>query len=1099
MISRASQLAAGCWHDYSRSRSSTRPARWTPRRLLLVNIHNYTAQELLFSPQGWLLLRGANGSGKSTALEASLPFVLDADLQRFAAASGASRSWRTALLPNQEIRHRTGHVAIEWEGPDGSWLTTGATLDAQVGKAEVEHFHWLTTQRVGVSYLRTYLDSKCAHADSLLLVDGEGQPLRIKDIKDLRDDGRMLAQTAKRDEWHGHINRHMFGFADEEDLRRHLRTLHTVRNISRAVEDNNPDSFSRRLLDGLPELDAATLADVRDALEGVRRYADDLASARAAAERLTEIRGAYGEYVARVVRWRSDRLLDARDLAVSTKQHRDRLAGEHVGARTDVERLAEDGKDAENAARGARAAHEELKHSDEAEPVRRLTRARIQASGSEQEAADSGRRARDDAAESDRAVTVRDDLEAALTETLDAQQAATAAAGLHLREAGGPPIEWLGAISAAIGARRLAVDEQARLRRDEATARRERDRSELAAESARAERDKRQFARDQAEEVSASERDGLVSGLAAWAARPPLNLPADRARTLVEEHLNGGPDQLEAKLRERTGDVERELGTLGSQRDELSKAAERLEHQLELARTATDPPVELPAWLGEDDREPLWRVAEFAEQLDDAARDELESALEASGLLFATLGAVRTGTATLRSQPASVVVPGRTVADTLVVGGPNAAEWHAVLSQIPLGPSTDGRLSIQRSSWTAGPLTVTPGARPARLIGHAARERARQDRIAALERELAELAVERERLAALLAVAGELRAALEQQRQLRPSDAAFRTAVQAAVSAEAVLVAVTAQAVKAEETARLVGEALTDAVAACTAHAADHALAGDLDTVRDRLDGADEQVRAARQHEARIDGNDGLRARHAAAAETTTRWAARAAESRDESATATAKASTDGTILAELEASIGEAAAAFDARLKALEDTWKAAEAEVKRLAAKGVEATERAAGLRVELETADRDLERHQAACARALQDFHALDDEGILAAITDRVHAVALAIPDGRDNGVLEGVDVDALLTDIAAGSSRFPAADPTRSRQRVEELVRSAQAHTAVTHTTVLGDVLWVFRPDAEGGTSLRRLHAVRSLTETATKSCSMRASAGSSRTT
>lgn len=61
----------------------------------IVNIYQY-GNEFLYFAGGRLLLRGVNGSGKSTAMNRLLPFLLDAHTPRIDAAgeqSGALRSW----------------------------------------------------------------------------------------------------------------------------------------------------------------------------------------------------------------------------------------------------------------------------------------------------------------------------------------------------------------------------------------------------------------------------------------------------------------------------------------------------------------------------------------------------------------------------------------------------------------------------------------------------------------------------------------------------------------------------------------------------------------------------------------------------------------------------------------------------------------------------------------------------------------------------------------------------------------------------------------------------------------------------------------------
>jgi len=75
--------------------ASDRPERWTLSRAGIINVYQYGDETLKFGG-GRLLLRGVNGSGKSTAMNMLLPFLLDADTRRIDAAgeqSGVLRAW----------------------------------------------------------------------------------------------------------------------------------------------------------------------------------------------------------------------------------------------------------------------------------------------------------------------------------------------------------------------------------------------------------------------------------------------------------------------------------------------------------------------------------------------------------------------------------------------------------------------------------------------------------------------------------------------------------------------------------------------------------------------------------------------------------------------------------------------------------------------------------------------------------------------------------------------------------------------------------------------------------------------------------------------
>lgn len=64
--------------------------RWVLERAGITNVYQY-GEEVLHLGGGRLLLRGVNGSGKSTAMNMLLPFLLDADTRRIRARPGGHR------------------------------------------------------------------------------------------------------------------------------------------------------------------------------------------------------------------------------------------------------------------------------------------------------------------------------------------------------------------------------------------------------------------------------------------------------------------------------------------------------------------------------------------------------------------------------------------------------------------------------------------------------------------------------------------------------------------------------------------------------------------------------------------------------------------------------------------------------------------------------------------------------------------------------------------------------------------------------------------------------------------------------------------------
>ncbi|MFY9807243.1 MAG: hypothetical protein WAK86_08240, partial [Pseudonocardiaceae bacterium] len=96
------------------------PARWRPSRAGIVNVYQYEDATLHFAG-GRLLLRGVNGSGKSTAMNMLLPFLLEADTRRIDAAgeqTGVLKSWM--LADNDETQRTAGSTTLKANVPRGT-------------------------------------------------------------------------------------------------------------------------------------------------------------------------------------------------------------------------------------------------------------------------------------------------------------------------------------------------------------------------------------------------------------------------------------------------------------------------------------------------------------------------------------------------------------------------------------------------------------------------------------------------------------------------------------------------------------------------------------------------------------------------------------------------------------------------------------------------------------------------------------------------------------------------------------------------------------------------------------------------------------------
>ena len=124
--------------------------RWTLKRAGILNVYQYGDETIHFAG-GRLLLRGVNGSGKSTAMNMLLPYLSDGDARKIDAAgeqAGVLKSW---MLAGREDPQPIGYLWIEFESGEGH-LTCGSGIKANRASDSVTTWWWLTSKRVGIDF-----------------------------------------------------------------------------------------------------------------------------------------------------------------------------------------------------------------------------------------------------------------------------------------------------------------------------------------------------------------------------------------------------------------------------------------------------------------------------------------------------------------------------------------------------------------------------------------------------------------------------------------------------------------------------------------------------------------------------------------------------------------------------------------------------------------------------------------------------------------------------------------------------------------------------------------------------------------------------------
>ncbi|MFC4468425.1 TIGR02680 family protein [Streptomyces xiangluensis] len=148
------------------------PYRYRLHRAGIRNVWQYDEQEFSFG-DGRLLLRGKNGAGKSKALEMLLPYLLDGDARALDATGTGRTTLLWLMLDGFEQTNRLGYLWVEFvrtdEEGDDHHLTLGAAIRASQSTRTAKPFFFVTPLRVG---------------EDLHLAPA-GQPLPVDQLKSL--------------------------------------------------------------------------------------------------------------------------------------------------------------------------------------------------------------------------------------------------------------------------------------------------------------------------------------------------------------------------------------------------------------------------------------------------------------------------------------------------------------------------------------------------------------------------------------------------------------------------------------------------------------------------------------------------------------------------------------------------------------------------------------------------------------------------------------------------------------------------------------------------------------------------------------------------
>lgn len=232
-------------------------SRWKINKLGLINFWYYDFEEFELE-DGKLMLRGANGSGKSVTMQSFIPLLLDGNRrpERLDPFGTNARKMENYLLMYNDEKERTAYLYMEFKKQDSqSFLTLGIGLKAVRGKG-VDAWYFIID------------DGRRINIDMNLFIDKgyEKVPLTKKELENRVGSGGFYTESQVK--YKGKVNEYLFGYSDIENYDELIDLLINIRT-PKLSKDFKPTSMYEILENSLRQLTEDDLRPMSEAMENM--------------------------------------------------------------------------------------------------------------------------------------------------------------------------------------------------------------------------------------------------------------------------------------------------------------------------------------------------------------------------------------------------------------------------------------------------------------------------------------------------------------------------------------------------------------------------------------------------------------------------------------------------------------------------------------------------------------------------------------------------------------------------------------------------------------------------------------------------------------
>lgn len=261
-------------------------SKWVIHRIGLIDFWYYDEEEFYFR-DGRLLLRGANGSGKSVTMQSFIPLLLDGNkaAERLDPFGTKARRLENYLLEENDKREeRTGYLFMEFKRKESdTYVTIGIGLCAKRNK-KLDSWHFILRdgRRIGHDFF-LYKDLK----NKITLS-------KVELTNRLGDGGQVIEGQG---EYMKLVNDTLFGYENVEEYKELVDLLIQLRT-PKLSKDFKPTILNEILSNSLPPLSDDDLRPMSEAIENMdnlKTRLRELEAGKKAADKIYEVYQSYNK------------------------------------------------------------------------------------------------------------------------------------------------------------------------------------------------------------------------------------------------------------------------------------------------------------------------------------------------------------------------------------------------------------------------------------------------------------------------------------------------------------------------------------------------------------------------------------------------------------------------------------------------------------------------------------------------------------------------------------------------------------------------------------------------------------------------------------